>query len=281
MKRIYENISYTSGFKPENIEDTLYKNCKFFMADAARIMIKNCEFENCNFKSANFEFATIAESTFTNCDFASAAFKDAIIKQCEFNKCDLSYSGLGDAISLALCKFGNDCTGLWLLKGIEVAYSHENYKRLILKKDSGTTYQPSSSYTLNNKPYTPKAPEMVDPHQLPNADYYRSTPSKVEKSKKHPIQSDRDDDGDDDDVYSEYGCEWLGWSEHRAGKIRHGSCGYWRDGTYVSTYGDEKYQYGYMDNAVLECSAIEEFEKIEKHVRPVSGRRRSVPLPQE
>jgi hypothetical protein len=257
-------------FTPGQVLSEDYVNCNFYLSTLNGVRLVG-KFTNCKFISAELQHAMLMGADFTKCSFIGAKFKNTEIRGCTFDECDFAGASMFQVGAISTSKFRANCMGM-LGMATDLAIKLIGSKQIwsICPRDVarglGGFCTPAQSVSL--KEYIPldrgrtMAPTrterwgpahdswdelidadsgMVDPVFLPEVAHYRSSPSQIPRSKK-PTGSTRT-------LYEE--------------QDYYGGSGYTMNGhyNYQTHVHNIEYKYGYMDNAILECSDIEELKK--------------------
>lgn len=254
-------------FKPGETLSQQFTNCNFHLAILNGVRLVGT-FTGCKFSSAEIRHADIQWATFINCSFIGANFKDGKLRDTAFNNCDFGGASMFNMVGVSSCKFHMDCKGvLGLYTDLAIKLIGSKQVYTVIPKDvCNMANGKPKEFDLNSfkpvvgsvhghlpnrgpgqysnykvTPHVSQIDTLVDPEWLPVVDHYRSPPSKILKSKK-PRETQGYAEFDDDECY--YG----GYPMMQRGS--------WH--TYIH---NEEYKYGYIKNAVLECSDVEEFKK--------------------
>jgi hypothetical protein len=226
-------------FKSGTVFSGTYSDCVFSKAHLSHTIIE-AKFRQCNFYGADMRHCKIqGQAAFRLCDLRETNFSSSHFDHVVFSECNLTNANLDGVSGLSTSIFTR-CTGLATIKGISL-YSppgaratkiylipaakkeSDGVPRHIEREDTAKIVAPCTSF--RHKPS-----EDITPVPLPPVSHYRSSPSRVPSwagPRKNPTSLVK---SGYPNAYSARGKEW-----------------------------DEKHKYGYMSNAVLECSDIDEF----------------------
>lgn len=232
--KVIANNSFRSKVFPVgHVLDGEYYECSFYAANFNGTRISGT-FINCNFMLSEWRHVCIMSATFKNCRFIGSNFRNTSISYCTFTRCNFSDASLYGLTNLNTSTFSYDCLGL---------YGMSTDLRVTLISDKGVYSLENRAVKVDRKPgpvNTLDRDDMVDPEMLPASAHYRSPPSKIRRHQKHIDRREALND------------RWSGYSGGMRGM-----------GAVSFTYSD-RYRYGYMVNAVLECSDIEELKRSQK-----------------
>jgi len=209
------------------------------------------EYNNCTFETANLKYMNLSRITFNNCIFKGATFEGSRVVDCVFKKCTLESSIL-DKVKFTStmfleCKFDGaslvgimhiarevyfdpKCSGLFSTKGptfnLSVLDGWQPVGSKVTRKFKG--------WKKEVKPEDLDPDMLVDPVHLPPVPHYRSAPTKIPAGLKKKAKT-------------------LGHYDDQK---------HYYHGYKVESSQYRRYWWGFDNRAVLECSDIELFRKI-------------------
>lgn len=224
-KTLINSIKFSSAADYNKIKDVAkhYENCDFSGIALNRAIFK-AQFRRCEFIGTKLRSASFKEAIFINCNFNRAQFNFSDFKSCRFFNCSFRGATMTYAVGLKSCFFDKTCKYLYEVGGVQVSRSIDSPSFSVRARSDYATKR-SEQYSENcNKPKKEEEEKITD---LPPVNHYRSTPSKDVKVP-------------DKEYYA-------GWA-----------AAYGYMGNLGDDYMEEK-NFGYGENAVLECPDINEF----------------------
>ena len=243
-----------------------YENCTFFMANLSSARLLGT-FVDCNFQLAELNKTHFIAATFIRCDFSVSYLEGVYMRSTEFDGCDFSNSTFQGVDGLVSCTFKINCVGMDSIKGAKALPS----KNGVFKVFNSTPYLETTSNQPPKDSYDQKSMAVrIDSNwSLASPDPTKSiiTPTRWPK-KRTPKKKDTEFSTEVNKLPT---VEHYRSSPHREKKIvlsneemmaRAYAAAYSQYDDWSEYHDDVDADWGFGNNAVLQCSSINIFRGI-------------------